>query len=1261
MTAIIHAVQSRRRRPRACRPRAESLEARLVLATIEVTNTLDAGAGSLRQAILTANATPALDTVVFAIPADDPGHVYYRNDGVAGSVNLDNVAATTAANVGDIADIDPDWPHSWYRVRPLSALSIGAPLVLDGTTQPGTVVNSNPAGQGLNTVLRIEIDGSNAGELPSGLLHVQVAAAGSTLRGLAINRAQGPKVYFDGGENHLVEGSFIGPDISGSRAFPAPNPGPNATDFDGLLFVGSVNNAIGGTTPAARNLLSANNRAGAGGARFDQNSPGNTLRGNLIGTDRSGTAALGNGVGLVLGTRNTAGGAAIGAENVISGNLDAGVLVRQGENWIERNTINDNAGAGVLVQSFGTRIIANTITRNASGVTIASASRADGNVLSRNAIFANSGLGINLVGGDTGPGGVTPNDVPAPPALPDQDTGPNGLQNFPTLESVIASASELRISGSLRSTPNTTFTLEFFANAERDAASGGLVAEGQTYLGQAFVFTNAEGLGTFVATLPPGPAGQPVFTATAGTNNVGTSEFSEAIEATAALSTLVTSTADSGPGSLRAAIANANSAPGRQTITFAIPVNDPGHVYYRNDGAAGRVTPGNITRTTATDDTQIGDIDPDWPSSWWTIRPATPLPEIVETITIDGYSQPGSRRNTLPALEALNTVLKVELDGSAAGAPDGRGDGLVFGKLIGSAGIVKAKDSRVEGLTINRWQGDGIELASLDGGNVVAGNFMGTDVSGLIGLGNQGWGLRILDERFTMIGGTTPADRNLISGNRVGGVSMLGTSSNLLEGNNFGADRRFEFALAGQPVAIRWADVETVASPATGRLAQAEQATPPNRVVNSRFAQIVKNTEEADSLIDIVYKKVFDRDIDVSKRVLLLYSLIRLYRPIRAQSAATSPPFLGIDLGNDGVTSNDGDNPATSAIDPDSDRGPNGYQNAPVLVSAVTDNATTVKGRLVSTPRTRFRIEVYASSYDTRLFRAGERSLGTIDATTDANGQATFTFRSPTVVPAGWFVTALATAFDDSGPAGGTSEFSNGLPVVSAPSIIDARLTTSPRGVTAIVLEASGPLNASNVSNVGSYVVVTAGLDGRFGTRDDAIVPLRSATFNATTGLITLTPRSAIPNNTLFQLTARSSRLTGPKGARLDGNGDGRSGDDYRQVLGHGSRFNYTERDGDRVSLNLKGGGTLLLSLSSSGDATSLKLNGTGTGSTLSGSVTRGRSGNGRATLGRLSVQVGRRFQSRLSASAFRVSAMPKDEVDYLLAMSGGTLRGVLS
>src|SRR5580698_8773274 len=97
-----------------------------------------------------------------------------------------------------------------------------------------------------------------------------------------------------------------------------------------------------------------------------------------------------------------------------------------------------------------------------------------------------------------------------------------------------------------------------------------------------------------------------------------------------------------------------------------------------------------------------------------TIAPTSPLPVITDPLTMDGYTQPGSAPNTNPVGQGLNATLLIELVGTGAGAAAA---GLNLG--AGSAG------SKIDGLAINQFSGDGILVAS--NGNTVVGNFVGTD------------------------------------------------------------------------------------------------------------------------------------------------------------------------------------------------------------------------------------------------------------------------------------------------------------------------------------------------------------------------------------------------------------------------------------------------------------------------------------------------------------------------------------------------------
>ena len=405
--------------------------------------------------------------------------------------------------------------------------------------------------------------------------------------------------------------------------------------------------------------------------------------------------------------------------------------------------------------------------------------------------------------GQFGGNGVNLNDVPPAPNSPDADSGANGLQNFPISSSVTAIAGGTRIEGTLSSTPNSNFRLEFFANPDRDegilgsgvgGVTPGQFGEAQTYIGMLDVATPASGIMNFSVDLPinllalPGPGVQPFVTSTAtditldgGSPRNNTSEFGPLFPV-GGPSFVVTNTRDTGLGTLREAIINANIMPGTQTISFAIPAGDARHLYYRNDGVAGEVSLDHVAVTSAVNDAAIADIDSDWVHSWYSIQPTRSLPTIIDSIVIDGYTQAGATPNTLPPLGPLDTVLKIELDGTNV---ESDGLELTFGQSVES---IDAGQSTIKGLAINRFGGDGIELNTLDGNNLIAGNFIGTDVTGTIAIGNAENGILLQVEANNVIGGLE-GQRNLISGNDGSGIELVDPGDHLIEGNLISSDR----------------------------------------------------------------------------------------------------------------------------------------------------------------------------------------------------------------------------------------------------------------------------------------------------------------------------------------------------------------------------------------------------------------------------------------------------------------------------------------
>lgn len=1048
-----------------------------------VTSTADQGGGSLREALIAANYVAGQNTITFNIPADDPNHLYYQDDGIAGQVTQANVAATTATNDASILDIDPDWAHSWFSIELESKLVITDEVIIDGYTQPGAVANTNAVGQGLNSILRIEINGENATGIVAldGLIHVDTSD--STLRGLVINRpgdleTSGMHVQLRSGTNNKIEGNYIGTDVSGTYSYPLGfNTFPPVFAAVGVYHspTGPISsNTIGGTTPAARNLLSGTS---AGVAFFDT-SPNNIVQGNLIGTDRSGTKSVGNRVGVWIESVGiTIGGAVAGAGNVISGNESAieisDFFDNSHDNVIQNNWIGTDAtGTGALgnlsgidVQASDNEFRGNTIAFN-GGPGIVIGGQATGNLISQNSIHSNATLGIDLSND-----GITLNDVPPESDPPDQDTGANNRQNFPALTSVTDTGGGTEIQGTLTSTLNSSFRIEFFANRERDEGiydfsfpidpnlKPGMFAEGQTYIGFVNVLTNASGVASFTANLPALPADQDFVTATAtdvtdtgsGPRN-HTSEFSP-IEPLGGESTVVVETGDVGVGTLREAIFVAQLTSGPDVITFDIPADDPGHLYYQNDGVPGQVSRVNIATTTAANDANILGIDPDWAHSWFSIELERALPAITEQVTIDGYSQAGSIQNTLAAPRGLNTVLKIEIDGSNV-----TGDGL---RLEQGAEL-----SLIEGLAINRFGGNGIVLDTTNLHRIY-GNFIGTDVSGTIALGNGENGVFLQFSGVNRFGSASPATRNLISGNAASGVHDRLSGSNLYQGNLIGVDRtssRFLFnGEAGILLDKDWFTTVGGTAPGTGNviaasgddaIALVDELFPGLGLTETSLVMLEPLRAAAQDALDA--REQFFATNAPQDAALLFIALLNLVTIAENEGLTTTQFYaqgnmflgnhilvagnagtaLGIDLIGNGVTPND-------ALD--ADGGPNNLRNYPVLTSASNDaGTTTVAGALNSVPNVTFRIELFANE---KLLASGygpgERYLGFVETTTNGSGNAAFNVVLPTAVPAGQFITATATYLLDldENPATPmipleTSEFSAGIVVVQAGQLV---------------------------------------------------------------------------------------------------------------------------------------------------------------------------------------------------------------------------------
>jgi hypothetical protein len=269
---------------------------------------------------------------------------------------------------------------------------------------------------------------------------------------------------------------------------------------------------------------------------------------------------------------------------------------------------------------------------------------------------------------------------------------------------------------------------------------------------------------------------------------------------------------------------------------------------------------------------------------------------------------------------------------------------------------------------------DGVEFlgGSDTTGNLVQGNLIGTNASGTAAVPNGEVGVFIDGAKGNTIGGTIAGAGNTISGNSQGVHLTAGAAGNLVQGNNITLN-------AIGVVIIFGSYGNTIGGPGAG-----------NIIESNSNQGVVVGTAASDS--STVGNAILDNSIFANGG-------------------------LGIDLGADGVTYN-GINPRT---------GPNHFQNYPFLNPYTV--AGTLTGTLNSTPNSTFDLQFFANGLtDPSGHGQGEDFLGDLFVTTDALGNAAFTFNYTPILGEP-YVTATATDV-----AGDTSEFSTSVDGVLSPS-----------------------------------------------------------------------------------------------------------------------------------------------------------------------------------------------------------------------------------
>ena len=350
--------------------------------TFTVANTNDSGTNSLRQAILSANATTGA-TITFSIPGTDA-----------------NCSSTT-----HVCTITPQ------TVLP----TISSTVTIDGYTQPGT--SANTLANGDNAVIRIALSGTTVESTQNLLAGLTIAASNCIVRGLAIAGFY-EQILISSGSGNLISGNFLGTNASGTAVVTTGYTGANLG-----VSVQSANNTIGGTSAAARNVIGVRSN----GVENGSSATGTLIQGNFIGTDHTGT------VGFLVGNSGvhdngansvTIGGTVSGARNVISGNSGDGLDITGSFVVIEGNFIGtDVTGTNAVGNNSGVSICGSCMNDKIGGRTAAA----------RNIISGNRNTGLAVSGSShTVQGNFIGTDVTGTKAVPNGNGGVDLSAGTPT-------------------------------------------------------------------------------------------------------------------------------------------------------------------------------------------------------------------------------------------------------------------------------------------------------------------------------------------------------------------------------------------------------------------------------------------------------------------------------------------------------------------------------------------------------------------------------------------------------------------------------------------------------------------------------------------------------------------------------------------------------------------------------------------------------------------------------------------------------------
>lgn len=570
------------------------------------------------------------------------------------------------------------------------------------------------------------------------------------------NGDAGVKIAGNGTEGNVVLGNYIGTDVSGNAALADIEHGV-------VIYDGATYNTIGGTTPGARNLISGNREAGIVIAYAGASD--NQVLGNYIGTDASGTISIPNYWGVLIfegPTDNTIGGDGPGAGNLISGNTEAGVRIEGSgtmNNQVTLNTISSNGEDGVVIRNAArNQVLGNYIGTDPTGTTPL------GNL--RNGIILDD-ASYNIIGGVTaGAGNLISGNEFAGIYLQGSGTTSNQIQgNFIGTD----------VSGTL-ALGNLSEGIRITSEAS-DNLIGGNRFTGSGPLGQGNLISSNEDTGIMLE--GSGTTGNQIQGNFIGTDVSGMAMLGNH------------------QGGIFIVAEASNNIVGGNTpgVCNLISGNISDGIRLQDSGTIGNQVQGNFIGTNVSGTAALGNLQ-------------------VGVALLGGVSNNliGGDTSGAGNLVSGNEVAGMYLQNSGTTGNQVQGNFIgtdvsgtvTVGNHMGIVLLAGVSNNLIGG---DRYTGSGplgqgnlisgnedIGIVLDDTGtidNQIQGNFVGTNIFGTASLGNHGHGVVIsFGASNNVIGGNASNVRNLVSGNKEGGVWLQdpGTTGNQVQGNFIGTD-----------------------------------------------------------------------------------------------------------------------------------------------------------------------------------------------------------------------------------------------------------------------------------------------------------------------------------------------------------------------------------------------------------------------------------------------------------------------------------------